>query len=208
MDFRMRPHYRLAVVWRCFLSPHPNLFLSHGTSRLSGPPLPRYTDCLWSLHRHFSDSSRVSWRSWRWAEWRRGHRAARGRLRDALLSISHLVLRFHFSAPSRQDLSFLHHCQLAHGNWLSTNYLGLSGGSDGKESACNRGDLGLIPGLGRSPGEGSGNPFSNLAWRIPMDRGTWWATVHGLQRVGHDWASKHREVWHAAVHGVAESDRI
>ena len=40
-------------------------------------------------------------------------------------------------------------------------------GSDGKESACNAGDLGSIPGLGRSPGEGNGNPLSILAWRIP-----------------------------------------
>ena len=45
--------------------------------------------------------------------------------------------------------------------------MGFPGGSDGKESACSVGDLGLIPGLGRSPGEGH-------AWRIPMDRGAWW----------------------------------
>ena len=42
-----------------------------------------------------------------------------------------------------------------------------SGGSDGKEPTCNVGDLGSIPGLGRSPGEGNGNQFSILAWRIP-----------------------------------------
>ena len=39
-------------------------------------------------------------------------------------------------------------------------------------------DTGLIPGSGRSPGEGNGNHFSIFAWRIPMDRGAWWATVH------------------------------
>ena len=95
---------------------------------------------------------------------------------------------------------------------------GFLGGSAGKESACNAGDPGLIPGLGRSPGEGMGyllqyswaslvaqtvknlhalqetwlqslgweDPLeegmathsSILAWRIPMDRGAWWATVH------------------------------
>ena len=44
---------------------------------------------------------------------------------------------------------------------------GLPGGSDGKASACNVGDLGLIPGLGRSPEEGIGNPLQYLAWKIP-----------------------------------------
>ena len=60
--------------------------------------------------------------------------------------------------------------------------MGFLGGSDGKESACNAGDLGLIPGLGRSPGGGHGNPLSILAWRIPMDRGAWWATVRGFAK--------------------------
>ena len=54
------------------------------------------------------------------------------------------------------------------------------GGSYGEESACNVGDLGLIPELGRSPGGGLGNPL--LAWRIPMDKGAWWATVHGVEK--------------------------
>ena len=53
-------------------------------------------------------------------------------------------------------------------------------GSQGKESACSVGDLDLIPGLGRSPGGGHGSPPQILAWRIPMDRGAWWATVHGI----------------------------
>ena len=56
---------------------------------------------------------------------------------------------------------------------------GFPGGSDGKESACNAGDLGSILGWGRSPGGGHGNPDSSiLAWRIPMDRVPWQATVH------------------------------
>ena len=54
------------------------------------------------------------------------------------------------------------------------------GGSNGKESVCNVGDLNSIPGLGRSPGRGHGNPLRVLAWRIPMDRGAWQATVHGV----------------------------
>ena len=60
--------------------------------------------------------------------------------------------------------------------------LGLLGGSDAKESTCNVGDLDLIPGLGISPGGGHGNHYSILAWRIPMDRGAWWATVHGVAK--------------------------
>ena len=57
---------------------------------------------------------------------------------------------------------------------------GFPGGSDGKVSACNMGDLGSIPGLGKSPGGRHGNPL--LAWRIPMDRGAWQATVHGVTK--------------------------
>ena len=59
---------------------------------------------------------------------------------------------------------------------LTPVFLGFPGGSGGKESTCNVGDLGLISGLGRSPGAGYG---SILAWKIPMDRGAWWATVQG-----------------------------
>ena len=56
------------------------------------------------------------------------------------------------------------------------------GGSDGKKSACNVGDLGSIPGLGRSPGEGMATHSSTLAWIIPMDTGAWWAAVHGVTK--------------------------
>ena len=54
------------------------------------------------------------------------------------------------------------------------------GGSDGKEYACNEGDLGLIPGLGRSPGEGNGNPLQYSCLENLMDRGAWQATVNGV----------------------------
>ena len=59
-------------------------------------------------------------------------------------------------------------------------YLGFLGGSGGEESVCNAGDLGLIPELGRSPGEGNGNPLQYPYLGNPMDRGAWWATVHGI----------------------------
>ena len=57
---------------------------------------------------------------------------------------------------------------------------GFPGGSDGKESTHNTGDLGLIPGLGRSPGEGNDNPFQYSCLMNPMDRGASWAVVHGV----------------------------
>ena len=62
----------------------------------------------------------------------------------------------------------------------------IHGGSDGKESACNAGDLGLIPGLGRSPGEGNGNPFQYSCLKNSMDRGAWRLQSMWSQRVGHD----------------------
>ena len=60
--------------------------------------------------------------------------------------------------------------------------MGFPGGSDGKESACNAGDLGLIPGLGRSPGEGNGNPLQYSCLENATDRGAWWATVHEVSK--------------------------
>ena len=59
---------------------------------------------------------------------------------------------------------------------------GFPGGSDGKESACSEGDLGLIPGSGRSPGEGNSNPLQYSCLENPMDRGAWWGTVHAVAK--------------------------
>ena len=71
-------------------------------------------------------------------------------------------------------------------------FLGFPGGSDSKESSCNVGDLDSIPGLKRVLWRGERPTHSSiLAWRIPMDRGAWWATVYGSQRVWHNWATKH-----------------
>ena len=62
---------------------------------------------------------------------------------------------------------------------------GFPDGSLGNESTCNVGDLSSIPGLGRSPeGEGMATHSNILAWRISMDRGAWWATVHGVAKSG------------------------
>jgi len=60
--------------------------------------------------------------------------------------------------------------------------MGFPGGSVGKESACNEGDLDLIPVSGRSLGEGNGYPLQYSCLGNPIDRGAWWTTVHGYKR--------------------------
>ena len=70
---------------------------------------------------------------------------------------------------------------------------GFPGGASGKESTClcrRSKKSSVIFGLGRSPGEGHGNPLQYSCLENPMDSGAWWATAHGLQRVGHDWATE------------------
>ena len=64
------------------------------------------------------------------------------------------------------------HCTFSHE--------GLPFGSDSRESSCNTGDPSSMPGLGRSPGEGNGHPLQYSGLKNPMDRGAWWATVHGV----------------------------
>ena len=71
--------------------------------------------------------------------------------------------------------------------------MGFPGGSDGKESACNAGDLGSIPGLGRYLGEGNGYPLQFSCLENPVDRGACWATVHGVVRVRRDLATKQQQ---------------
>ena len=61
-----------------------------------------------------------------------------------------------------------------------------------KESTCNAGDPGLIPGSGRSPGEGNSNPLQYSCLENPLHRGAWQATVHGVARIGYDLATKER----------------
>ena len=59
---------------------------------------------------------------------------------------------------------------------------GFPGGSDSKESICKAEDPGSILGLGRSPGEGNGYPLQYSFLENPIDRGSWWATVHGVAK--------------------------
>ena len=74
----------------------------------------------------------------------------------------------------------LDHCQLTYLDPLY-DILHCPGGSDGQASARKAGDLGSIPGSGRSPGEGNGNPLQCSCLENPMYRGVWQATVHGSQ---------------------------
>ena len=67
---------------------------------------------------------------------------------------------------------------------VSRNPLGPPDSSAGKESTCNAGDVSLIPGLGRSPGEGNGNPLQYSCLENPVDRVAWQAIVHGVAK---DW---------------------
>ena len=76
--------------------------------------------------------------------------------------------------------------------------MGFPGSSDGKASACNVGDLGLICGLGRSPGEGNGNPLQYSCLENSTDGGAWWVIVHGVaksQTQLRDFISLHFNKW-------------
>ena len=72
--------------------------------------------------------------------------------------------------------------QLMKKKFLTQPNTRLPGGSEVKASACNARDLGSIPGSGRSPGEGNGNPLQYSCLENPMEGGAWWATVHGVAK--------------------------
>ena len=72
----------------------------------------------------------------------------------------------------------------------TSHCVGFPDGSVGKESTCNAGIWGSIPGWGTPPGEGKGNPLHYSCLGNPTDRGAWWATVHGVTRVRHDFETK------------------
>ena len=75
-------------------------------------------------------------------------------------------------------------------------FISFLGGSDGKEPACNAGDLGSIPGSGRSPGEGNPGSLQYSCLENSMDWAAWRATSLGLQRVRHDWVTNtHTHKW-------------
>ena len=90
--------------------------------------------------------------------------------------VSHQEMTVLFIAFEMQGRFYAH---LEVINWC---FWGFPGGSEVKASACNEGDLGLIPGSGRSPGEGNGNPLQYSCLENPMGGGAWWATVHGVAK--------------------------
>ena len=94
-----------------------------------------------------------------------------------------VILEMHFvrGVKSASDwFIFAYECPVVLASFVE-NLSFLPGGSDGKESACNAGEPGLIPGSGGSPGKGNGYP---LQWVLgtPLDRGAWWATVRGIAK--------------------------
>ena len=82
---------------------------------------------------------------------------------------------------------------------------GLPWWPSGKESACSAGDKGSIPGSGRSPGKGNGNSLQYSCLENPMDRGAWWATVHGSQTVSYNLATRQQQsTWQVLKYFWAE----
>ena len=67
---------------------------------------------------------------------------------------------------------------------------GFSSDSDGEDSACSSGDVGLIPGSGKIPGRRKWQPYQYSYLENPMERGAWWDTVHGVTRIGHNLVTK------------------
>ena len=80
------------------------------------------------------------------------------------------------------DEQYIYYCGQGSFRRNGVTLMGFPGGSEVKASASHVGDLGLIPGSGRSPGEGNGNPLQYSCLENPMDGGVWWATVHGVAK--------------------------
>jgi len=95
-----------------------------------------------------------------------------------------------FSQEEKYDLLKNQYDRIKANHFKVAHYLGFPGGSVGKESTCSTGDMGLIPGSGRSPGKGNGNPLQYSCLGNHMDRGAWWATVHWVTRVSHGLVAK------------------
>ena len=109
-------------------------------------------------------------------------------LERILYCIKILILDFPTVHVRKQQKDILRHAQVVYpyhtlpeSNYLPPYSRQLKNESN-KESACNAGEIGWIPGSGRSPGEGNGNPLQYSYLENPMDRRAWWATVHGVAK--------------------------
>ena len=89
--------------------------------------------------------------------------------------------RLQSMGPQRVGHNWAHTRTHTIGHYLAIKWC-FPGGSEVKASACNAGDLGSIPGSGRFPGEGNGNPLQYSCLENPMGGGAWWATVHGVAK--------------------------
>ena len=96
-------------------------------------------------------------------------------------------------------------CTNSHNFIPSIDHKGFPGGSGSKESACNAGDLGLIPGSGRSSGGGNGNPLQHSFLENSRDRGAWWATVHGVAKSQTQLSDKYKDT-HTIDHKAFSPD--
>ena len=111
--------------------------------------------------------------------------------REAWQATVHGVLKSRMRLSDSHSLTPLQTEKLTSCNWTRRSQVflpqgsyrwGFPSGSNGKEPACNVGDLGSIPEWGRSPGEGHDNPLQYSCLENPMDRGTWQATIHGAAK--------------------------
>ena len=100
----------------------------------------------------------------------------------------HLVLYCHLVCANTEPWDHMG-CHVIRIRTLCSLFWGFAGGSDDKESAYNTGDTGLIPGSGRSPREGNGNPLQYSFLDNTMDRGAWRATIYGVTKSWSDWAN-------------------
>ena len=91
-----------------------------------------------------------------------------------------VMYRLFYMAPQCRACLMYSFCRLSGIIQVPNNIVGLPWWLSGKESACNARDLGSVPGLRRSPGEGNGYPLQYSCLGNPMGRGPWWAIVHGI----------------------------
>ena len=100
------------------------------------------------------------------------------------VNCENILSSLHHVIHTQKKLARFHHCHLVkeQGGYKLPPLpnLGFPDSSDSKKSTCHVGDLDSIPGLGRSLEEGNGYPLQYSCLGNPMDRGAWWATVHGV----------------------------
>ena len=99
-----------------------------------------------------------------------------------VICYSHFLKNFSVCCNPHKGFSIVNEAEVDVFLEFSCFFYDPTDGSDSKESACNAGDLGLIPGLGKSPREGNGNLLQYSCLDNPMDRGPWQATVHGVAK--------------------------